>query len=133
MVQSSRCECPPGVIQLDVEKTMSDLSSAMLPSSYEGLRSLQKEFDRYQEAAFPQRSTSFFSLELCGEAGELANLEKKAWRGQQQDAAAFEDEAADVVIAILNYANTRGVDLAREVERKMKVIESRRMPSRHTP
>lgn len=105
---------------------MSEQPSDHLPRTYSGLRTLQREFDRYQRAAFPERPSHFFSLELCGEAGELANLEKKVWKGRTIDAAAFVDEAADVVIAVLNYANSRGIDLADAVERKMAKIEERR-------
>jgi NTP pyrophosphatase (non-canonical NTP hydrolase) len=72
---------------------------------------LQEEFDRYQREAFPPRGANFFALELNGEAGELANLEKKAWKGKKIDPADFADEAADVLIALLNYANSRQIDL----------------------
>ena len=105
---------------------MSELPSDLLPRTYVGLRALQGEFDRYQRAAFPERPSNFFSLELCGEAGELANLEKKAWKGRVIDPADFVDEAADVVIAVLNYANSRGIDLADAVERKMAKVDMRR-------
>ena len=36
------------------------------------------------------------------------------------------EEAADATIALLNYANARGIDLAAEVERKMSKIEEKR-------
>lgn len=105
---------------------MSESPKDLLPRAYLGLRDLQREFDRYQRAAFPERPSHFFSLELCGEAGELANLEKKAWKGRTIVDEAFVDEAADVVIAVLNYANSRGIDLAGAVERKMARIDERR-------
>lgn len=109
---------------------MTDDPSHLLPQAYAGLRSLQSEFDRYQRAAFPERPSHFFSLELCGEAGELANLEKKVWKGRSVEDAAFVDEAADVVIAALNYANSRGIDLAGAVEAKMARIDARRAAER---
>ena len=62
-----------------------------------------------------------------GEAGELANLEKKDWKGREVDEAAFIDEAADVVIAIMNYANARNIDIARAVSEKMAEVERRRL------
>ncbi len=99
----------------------------MLPASYSGLRALQAEFRRYQRAAFPQRPPRFFALELAGETGELANLEKKVWKGRTIDRADFEDEAADVCIALLNYANSRGIDLAGAVDEKMSRIDTRRL------
>jgi NTP pyrophosphatase (non-canonical NTP hydrolase) len=40
--------------------------------------------------------------------------------------AAYAAAAADVFIALLNYANVRGVDLGRAVEVKMAEVERRR-------
>ena len=94
-----------------------------LPRSYEGLRTLQGEFARYQKQAFPEREPRFFALELAGETGELANLEKKEWKGREIDLAAYTDEAADVMIAVMNYANARGIDLGEAVSEKMAKIE----------
>ena len=116
-------------------------TQARLPRGYGGLRALQGEFRRYQAAAFPCRPPRFFALELAGETGELANLEKKAWKGRQVDAADLADEAADVCIALLNFANSRGIDLALAVEKKMRRIDDRRRtepeppvrPSRRSP
>ncbi|MGI6454858.1 MAG: hypothetical protein ACOX5R_04460 [bacterium] len=102
---------------------MPDKISGLLPHSYQGLAELQQQFDAYQKAGFPARGANFFCLELNGEAGELANLEKKVWKGRQVEPEQFEDEAADVLIALLNYANARGVDLAQAVERKMNRID----------
>ena len=106
---------------------MRDSSSDLLPEAYEGLRTLQRQFDTYQQAAFPERPSHFFSLELCGEAGELANLEKKVWKGRDIPEDHFVDEAADVLIALLNYSNSRGIDLAAAAERKMARIDRRRV------
>ena len=104
-----------------------DGGSSRLPRSYDGLRHLQGEFDAYQRAAFPEREPRFFALELAGETGELANLEKKVWKGREVEAAAFPEEAADVLIALLNYANARGIDLARAVSEKMAEFDRRRL------
>lgn len=111
---------------------MSEDGSSLLPASYGGLKALQEEFRAYQRAAFPEREPRFFALELCGEAGELANLEKKEWKGSAAGAAApsgaeYADEAADVLIAVLNYANERGIDLAQAVREKMAEIDRRRL------
>ncbi|MBI2131517.1 MAG: hypothetical protein HYT99_01635 [Candidatus Tectomicrobia bacterium] len=106
---------------------MMDEGSSRLPRSYDGLRHLQGEFDAYQRAAFPEREPRFFALELAGETGEIANLEKKVWKGREVEDAAFPDEAADVLIALLNYANARGIDLARAVSEKMAEIDRRRL------
>ena len=110
-----------------------DSSSRMLPDSYAGLRTLQTEFDRYQQAAFPYRPPRFFALELAGETGELANLEKKVWKGRKVDEADFEDESADVCIALLNYANSRGIDLAHAVKEKMSRIDAKRVAEPESP
>ena len=108
------------------DDTATDSASALLPASYGGLGTLQTEFRRYQEAAFPHRPPRFFALELAGETGELANLEKKVWKGRRVNEADFVDEAADVCIALLNFANSRGIDLAAAVERKMRHIDRSR-------
>ncbi|MGI9628725.1 MAG: hypothetical protein ACR2QM_17960 [Longimicrobiales bacterium] len=108
-------------------KPVTDSASALLPVSYEGIRNLQAEFQRYQEAAFPPRSSRFFALELAGETGELANLEKKVWKGRVVADEDFQDEAADVCIALVNFANSRGIDLAQAVAEKMGRIDQRRV------
>lgn len=95
------------------------------------MTAVQRGFDVYQRACFPVRPPEFFALELNGEAGELANNEKKAWKGRSVDPGAFEDEAADVFIALMNYCNARGVELGRAVARKVKTIEERRRKGRH--
>lgn len=104
-----------------------DAATRMLPAGYSGLRTLQSEFRRYQAAAFPVRPPRFFALELAGETGELANLEKKVWKGRSVEDADFEDEAADVCIALINFANSRGIELAAVVERKMRRIDGQRV------
>ena len=114
-------------------ETPADTATALLPASYGGLRTLQAEFMRYQRAAFPRRPPRFFALELAGETGELANLEKKVWKGRRVDEADFTDEAADVCIALLNFANSRGIDLGRAVERKMRRIDRVRLAEAETP
>ena len=110
-----------------------DAASGLLPASYGGLRTLQQEFMRYQRAAFPERPPRFFALELAGETGELANLEKKVWKGRRVDDARFTDEAADVCIALLNFANSRAIDLASAVERKMRRIDGGRRAGPRAP
>jgi NTP pyrophosphatase (non-canonical NTP hydrolase) len=92
-----------------------------------GLPSIQTEFDSYQRSEFAERSPEFFCLELNGEAGELANIEKKRWKGKSIPDDRFADEVADVFIALMNYANARGVDLASAVSTKLEVIEKKRI------
>ena len=96
-------------------KNLVDTIQAHLPS-------IQHQFGAYQNAFFAERPREFFALELCGEAGELANLEKKRWRGQEIEIGRFEEEAADVVIALVNYCNSAGLDLSAAVAQKVVLI-----------
>lgn len=93
----------------------------------QSISSVQKEFDNYQNCHFPSRSPEFFCLELNGEAGELANIEKKRWKGKQIPEEKFADEAADVLIALMNYSNSRRVNLAKAVADKLQIIENKRI------
>jgi NTP pyrophosphatase (non-canonical NTP hydrolase) len=90
------------------------------------LQSVQSALDAYQKSCFPERPSEFFALELCGEAGELANLEKKRWKGKSVAKEAIADEAADTLIALMNFSNAAGVQLGEAVRAKLAVIEQRR-------
>jgi NTP pyrophosphatase (non-canonical NTP hydrolase) len=91
------------------------------------ISSIQDGFDAYQNQCFDSRSSEFFCLELNGEAGELANLEKKTWKGKQIPVERFEDEAADVMIALFNYSNAKKIDLGKAVFEKLNKIEKNRI------
>jgi NTP pyrophosphatase (non-canonical NTP hydrolase) len=84
---------------------------------------IQNGFDEYQKQCFTARSPEYFCLELNGECGELANLEKKVWKGKDILHSKFEDEAADVFIALMNYCNARKIDLQKSVSDKLIKIE----------
>lgn len=88
---------------------------------------IQNGFDAYQNECFDKRLPEFFCLELNGEAGELANLEKKSWKGKVINKEKFEDEAADVLIALMNYSNSKGINLGESVKRKLLRIEQNRI------
>lgn len=90
----------------------------------DNLSRIQNQFNQYQKEYFPERSPQFFCLELNGEAGELANLEKKRWKGREVSNEKIADEAADVLIALMNYANSRNINLEKAVQNKLKIIES---------
>lgn len=90
------------------------------------MNKVQTLFDEYQKEFFPIRSPQFFCLELNGEAGELANAEKKLWKGRQIEAGQLADECADVMIALMNYANSRSINIGEAVRTKLKIIEARR-------
>lgn len=87
---------------------------------------IQEAFRSYQDKHFIQRTPEFFCLELCGEAGELANLEKKLWKGKEISIDDVESEVADVFIALHNYANARGISLEKVVAEKLAKIEKKR-------
>lgn len=87
---------------------------------------IQNGFDEYQKQCFTARSPEFFCLELNGECGELANLEKKSWKGRDIVHSKFEDEAADVFIALMNYCNARNINLQKAVSEKLMTIENMR-------
>lgn len=98
---------------------MHPLGQELVDRVSEELPSVQRAFDAYQQACFIPRPSEFFALELCGEAGELANLEKKRWKGQSIDATHRADEAADVLIALMNFCNAAGIDLGAAVAHKL--------------
>ncbi|MBE2188587.1 MAG: hypothetical protein KGZ71_01905 [Desulfobulbaceae bacterium] len=93
----------------------------------EALRKVQIGFDEYQKECFVSRPSEFFCLELNGEAGELANIEKKVWKGKEIPHEKFESEAADVLIALMNYCNAKDVNLGQAVSDKLQQIEQKRL------
>lgn len=99
----------------------------LLDGLKESLNQIQLGFDAYQNDCFDKRPPEFFCLELNGEAGELANLEKKSWKGKVISPDRFEDEAADVLIALFNYANARNINLGEAVHTKLLTIEEKRI------
>lgn len=101
----------------------------LLDSLNKGFYTIQTGFDEYQKHCFTERSGEFFCLELNGEAGELANLEKKLWKGKTIAHEELADEAADVFIALCNYANARSINLSEAICKKLIRIEERRQES----
>jgi NTP pyrophosphatase (non-canonical NTP hydrolase) len=98
-----------------------------LEHAHSAITLLQSAFDDYQKSCFVERPSEFFALELCGEAGELANLEKKRWKGKTISQEAFADESADVFIALMNFVNARDINLASAVIDKLQRIEAKRV------
>ena len=101
---------------------MHPLCDDLIHATKDGLPAVQRAFDAYQQTSFIPRSPEFFALELCGEAGELANLVKKVWKGRDIPDADVADEAADVLIALMNFCNARSIDLAAAVADKLTRI-----------
>lgn len=90
------------------------------------LPKIQKSFQKYQQNHFPIRSPQFFCLELNGEVGELANLEKKICKGKEVETSNLAEESADAFIALMNYSNSRDLDLTRALLKKLEWIENKR-------
>jgi len=67
----------------------------------------------------------FLALAICGEAGELANLVKKMWRGDQVDVAEIQDEIADIRIYLGHLCRHLRIDLDGACERKLQEVADR--------
>lgn len=70
----------------------------------------------------------FLTIAMCGEAGEVANLVKKDWRGDSgipQRRAEMIEELADVANYAFMLAEALGVDLPTEMLKKMMAVEQR--------
>ncbi len=91
------------------------------------ISNISKAFDDYQQGHFQERPAEFFCLELNGESGELANFEKKKWKGLNVAHEALAEEAADVFIALINYANSRGINMEAALMQKLQLIEDKRV------
>ena len=105
---------------------MHPLCEELVGTVGDGLAPVQMAFNAYQQECFIARPPEFFALELCGEAGELANLEKKRWKGAPPNDDHTAEEAADVLIALMNFCNARGIDLAKAVADKLPRIRPSR-------
>ena len=67
----------------------------------------------------------FLALAICGEAGELANLIKKKWRGDEIDDSEIVDEMADIRIYLEHLARLLNVDLDRVCDMKVDIVSER--------
>jgi NTP pyrophosphatase (non-canonical NTP hydrolase) len=68
---------------------------------------------------------NFLALAICGEAGELANLVKKIWRGDEVDPDQIQDEIADIRIYLEHLSRHLDIDLDRACERKLDEVHER--------
>ena len=68
---------------------------------------------------------NFLALAICGEAGELANLLKKMWRGDQVEPAQICDEIADIRIYLEHISRHLKFDLDDACERKLDEVADR--------
>lgn len=90
------------------------------------LKQRMQEFVREREWA-PFHSPKNLSMNLCREASEL--MEKFLWVSSQDSfkevndiRQEVEDEAADVLIALLAFVNAANIDLAKAFEHKFKQV-----------
>ncbi len=104
-----------------------DILQHLITEIDKSLTIIQNDFDNYQNEFFTKKPPEFFCLELNGEAGELANLEKKIWKGRDIHLDDLAEEASDVFIALMNYCNSRKIDLAVALSNKLKKIEEIRL------
>jgi NTP pyrophosphatase (non-canonical NTP hydrolase) len=89
---------------------------------------MQKVHEHLNWAPQPPDRIRFLSLALCGEAGELANLIKKDWRGDggiDERRQKIVKELADVAGYVFLIAAELGVDLLMETFNKVHEVEQR--------
>lgn len=67
----------------------------------------------------------FLVMAICGEAGELANIAKKMWRGDSVSREAVEDEMADIRIYLEHLCRHLELDIDQACERKLDVVADR--------
>lgn len=68
----------------------------------------------------------FLALSMAGEAGEAANIVKKAWRdGKPINTEALAEEIAGTACYLICLAAAIGLDLDREMRRQMVAFEAR--------
>jgi len=67
----------------------------------------------------------YLALAVCGEAGELANLIKKGWRGDDVNSDQIRDEIADIRIYLEHLARYLNFDLDDACENKLRKVDER--------
>lgn len=101
---------------------------------YDVLDAIASEARRNSERWFPQvhdPETALvplavhYALGMCGEAGEVANLVKKALRKGETTSEGLADELADVFIYLLLLADEVGVNLYAAYQAKAAICEKR--------
>jgi NTP pyrophosphatase (non-canonical NTP hydrolase) len=67
----------------------------------------------------------FLALAISGEAGELANLIKKTWRGDKVEGDQIRDEIADIRIYLEHISRHLNIDLDQACDRKLDEVADR--------
>jgi len=68
---------------------------------------------------------NFLALAICGEAGELANVIKKKWQGDEVDRDHLRDEIADIRIYLEHLAHHLEIDIDQVCDAKLDVVAAR--------
>jgi NTP pyrophosphatase (non-canonical NTP hydrolase) len=68
---------------------------------------------------------NFLALAICGEAGELANVIKKKWQGDEVDRDHLRDEIADIRIYLEHLAHHLEIDIDQVCDAKLDVVTAR--------
>ena len=68
---------------------------------------------------------NFLALAICGEAGELANVIKKKWQGDEVNRDHLRDEIADIRIYLEHLAHHLEIDLDEACEAKLNIVAAR--------
>lgn len=101
----------------------------MQPHWYPSAQYIHQEFVRRANTkgtlVSHNETARFLALALCGEAGELANLMKKEWRGDFIPQQEIADEMADIRIYLEHLAWMMGVDLDNACQNKLIVVQQR--------
>lgn len=72
----------------------------------------------------------FLALSMAGEAGEAANVVKKAWRdGFKTSRPKLAEEIAGTACYLIGLAHAIGLDLDAEMRRQMRLFEARYEPA----
>jgi len=109
----------------------------MAPKWHKRAWELHKRYIR--QAQLKERLTSegevvnYFTLAICGEAGELANLIKKAWRGEVIDQKEIREEMADIRIYLEHLARELNFNLDQACEQKIDEVARRVSAKENVP
>jgi NTP pyrophosphatase (non-canonical NTP hydrolase) len=68
---------------------------------------------------------NFLALAICGEAGELANLMKKRWQGDNVAHDHIRDEIADIRVYLEHLAHHLEINIDEACEAKLEVVAAR--------
>lgn len=112
----------------EIEKELNGASEDLFKSVLQSHKVLCAIKEMDEDAAYGQDPTMYYSLGVCGEAGEMANKIIKALRnGNDPDAAkrAVISELPDVIIYSAVLAHVLGINLTKLVNDKVTIIMER--------